>query len=163
MISNSDLKKCLNEIYSKHGVITAKIVVAEARVPSSPLHESFEWDVKKAAQRHWEDVANSLIRRVPQYITSDYKKQMRVPCFVRNPMAKPVEQGYVPIDSIERHSASAQIVIAEEIRRIVGAAQRGAAVAFKVGYEELATEIEESLAHISGLGSRLLKRLNEVA
>lgn len=54
----------LLEIEARDGTITREAVVREAKKKSSSLHKFFEWDVKKAAEKHWLARAGYLIRSV---------------------------------------------------------------------------------------------------
>ena len=53
--------KALRDIEAKEGIITPSSVVETAKVAKSPLHKFFTWDVKKAAQKCWEQEARQLI------------------------------------------------------------------------------------------------------
>lgn len=43
-------------------------VVDAARAADSPLHDAFEWDVRKAAERHWLATARSLLNHIQVYV-----------------------------------------------------------------------------------------------
>lgn len=55
----------------KDGRLTPEAVVEDARDPGSPLHELFEWNVDKAAMKHWMDRARTLIRSVEVVIRNE--------------------------------------------------------------------------------------------
>jgi hypothetical protein len=54
----------LSRIHDENGGLTAKIVVEEARLETSPLHRCFEWDDGEAGQKYREWQARRLIRVV---------------------------------------------------------------------------------------------------
>lgn len=54
----------LSAIEKSNGLIAPKIVVMEARSPSSPLHKHFTWNDAEAAERFREVEAAKLIRSV---------------------------------------------------------------------------------------------------
>ena len=56
--------KALEEIVSRHGVLTPRLVVEESRPPSAPLHDEFEWDDSVAAELYREHQARYIIRSV---------------------------------------------------------------------------------------------------
>jgi hypothetical protein len=58
------LREQLQAIYDSHKMLTPDLVLAEARVPSHPLHERFEWDDTVAAERWRLEQAHELIRSV---------------------------------------------------------------------------------------------------
>lgn len=60
----SDLRGELRAIYDRHGELTPKLVVQEARPESHPLHNRFEWDDSVAGERWREQQAHELIRTV---------------------------------------------------------------------------------------------------
>jgi hypothetical protein len=54
----------LARIQSRHGQITAPLVVDEARPDEAPLHPVFEWNDAVAAEQHRQHQARTLIRSV---------------------------------------------------------------------------------------------------
>jgi hypothetical protein len=60
----SDLRAELEAIKSKHGRLTPRLVLQEARKPSHPLHARFEWSDAVAAERYRLDQARELISAV---------------------------------------------------------------------------------------------------
>jgi len=46
------------------GLLEPNVVWEAARDPESPIHEEFEWDVEKAAERHWRQRARNLMNHV---------------------------------------------------------------------------------------------------
>ena len=46
------------------GHITPEMVIEAARDKRHPLHSEFDWDVKSAAHKHWQNTARHIIRSV---------------------------------------------------------------------------------------------------
>ena len=59
-----NLRDELEAIRDRHGELTPKAVVAEARDPGHPLHSRFEWDDAVAGEAYRLDQARGLIRKV---------------------------------------------------------------------------------------------------
>ena len=65
MTETLTVKDCLEEICSKYdGVLTAELVLKEARKKTSPLHSHFVWDDSEAATQYRLIQAGELIRKV---------------------------------------------------------------------------------------------------
>lgn len=60
-IKRETVEAVLQEIEAKDGVITVQAVVEEARNSSSPIHDCFEWDNDRAAEKYREVQARKLI------------------------------------------------------------------------------------------------------
>lgn len=56
----------------------AAAVWKAARKPQSPLHECFDWDQRKAAERHWAEVAKNLLNAIGTRVTSRLPTSVRV-------------------------------------------------------------------------------------
>ena len=61
----------LNELSQKQGEITPPIVLADARSPKSPLHNYFEWNNTKAAEKWRLEQAGDLIRSITVEVIKD--------------------------------------------------------------------------------------------
>jgi len=59
----ADPRQILQEIYERHGRLTSAIVIEEARPKNSPLHDQFDWDVKRNAEQFLLIQATRLIRK----------------------------------------------------------------------------------------------------
>ena len=56
--------KQLSKLHKKNGQLTAEIVVGDAKLPASPLHDHFEWDDRAAAEEHRLVQARKLLNSV---------------------------------------------------------------------------------------------------
>ena len=57
------------QLRNQHGKLNDKIILAEAKRPSSKLHAMWDWDVAKAAEKHWLRRAADLLRAVHCCVT----------------------------------------------------------------------------------------------
>lgn len=57
-----EIRQRIEEMLDAGGELTTEQILAEARKKTSPLHEAFEWDAKKAHNIYLMDRARSLIR-----------------------------------------------------------------------------------------------------
>ena len=72
IIGDSDarvLQREFNRIQKKYGILHPDIVLEESRKPSSVLHDYFEWDDQKAAEKFRLKQATKLIIAVHEIIT----------------------------------------------------------------------------------------------
>jgi hypothetical protein len=116
MASGPDVQALLLEIREANGgVLTAQAVVDAARDPLHPLHQHFEWDDEKGAEKYRVSQARQLIRIVKLvYIDKrgDVQK-MRVFHSVSDPESV-TGRSYVPLDQIQR----SELMTAELRRRM---------------------------------------------
>lgn len=105
----------LMSIYQSHGTITPALVVAESVDPLAPLHDRFEWDDAKAAQRDRETTAARLIRQVHvTRITDSQRGPVRVRAFLPIDLTDededtdgPTPWTYAAIDDLSSRAVSA--------------------------------------------------------
>src|SRR5262252_3360377 len=91
----------LKKLRTKDGRLTAERVVEAARDPKSPLHAWFEWNESKAAQKWWLEQARALIVWAEIKVVVE-ERTYTVPSFVRDPKAKPSEQGYRALEDVQK-------------------------------------------------------------
>lgn len=89
----ASLRDELTGIYQRRGVLTPELVVEEARPPTAPLHDRFEWDDSTAAEAWRRNQAHELIRSVKLPIV--YRPSDGQPVKVRAFQAVRTEQGNV--------------------------------------------------------------------
>jgi hypothetical protein len=85
---------------AKDGRLTPEDVVKSAARKTSPLHEYFEWDEKKAAKKYRLMQARQLIRSVTIHVTRD-EVEIKVPRFVRDPDMPSEMQGYYDVKRMD--------------------------------------------------------------
>lgn len=138
-------------LHQQHGTLTPELVVSDAKRKDSPLHDLFEWDTKKAAQAHWEDVARSLIRNVRVVIVNE-GRALKAPFFVRDPSLPHATQGYTTVDKLRTDADLARDAVADECSRAAAAFRRAQEVAHAVGVE---SSVQELLTETLALGQRV--------
>lgn len=138
-------------LHKQHGTLTPELVVSDARRKDSPLHELFEWDTKKAAQHHWEDVARSLIRNVRVVVVNE-GMTLRAPYFVRDPGLPMHRQGYTTVEKLRTDADMAREAVIEECSRATAAFRRAQEVAAAVGCQ---AEVHDLLQETIALGNRV--------
>lgn len=150
----NQIRTRINEIAARNsGRIRPDDVVADARDPSSPLHERFEWDVEKAAQAHWLDTARELIRAVRVTITTDTTIVSSV-AYVRDPTMESDEQGYVSVASLRDDQDLAREAIVYEFARAAGALRRAREVAAALNMQK---EVESLISRVERVKAKAEK------
>jgi hypothetical protein len=109
-----------DEIEKTQGSVTAKAFVEHARNPASPAHTLFDWNVKKAAEKHWEAVARQFLRSYQVVVVRSNKP----PMVVRARVVVGKGSGYTKIEKVlDNRSLSERR--REELRRdLISAAKR---------------------------------------
>lgn len=141
----------LIELHRQHGTLTPELVVEDAKQPSSPLHELFEWNTEKAAQAHWHDVARQLIRNVRVTVVNE-DRVLKAPYFVRDPSLPHAQQGYTTVERLRTDADMARDAVADECSRAAAAFRRAQEVAVAVGVDD---DIEQLLQDTLALGQRV--------
>lgn len=108
----SGVREALLALYEARGVLVPAAVVDAARDEASPLHSCFEWDDGVAAERHREDQARSLIRRVRVTFVSEAAQPPRV-VQVRQFENVPGSGGYLSIEDVGRRPDLRDEVLAQ--------------------------------------------------
>ena len=153
------IETALKALMDAEGRLTPGAVVAAAKAKSHPLHEFFEWDVRKAARLHWLETASTLIRMV-QFRETVEERTVVAPYFVRDPERPPNEQGYRAIQHIRTDEESARDVLVDEMQLVVGVLRRARSVAVVLGMVDAISEIEDRVSAFIG---EIEKRGDEVA
>jgi hypothetical protein len=126
----------LTWLMNRNGKLTPRAVVADAQKPSSPLHRhgGFQWDVHKAAYRHWLDRARTMIASVEIIYTVDHRT-ITVPYFTRDPRLPSREQGYCTFDELKDNSVLASETIDSQLVVALGVLHRVLSMAKVLGLE----------------------------
>ena len=122
----------LAEMESK-GELTPERVVKEAKRPTSPLNGMFQWDLKKAAYRHWIEQARTIIRSLSVVVTED-TITARVPLYIRDPRTA---EGYMSILSVGNSKDMARQAILSECKAVSAALQRAKSISVQLGMEPM--------------------------
>lgn len=124
----------LSVLREENGRLSPEIVVNDARNPSSPLHDMFEWDVDKAAYSHWIERAREILRTVKVKVTIE-ERTLTVPKYVHDPYAKN-EQGYEDVLVIRNSKQWSSDAVDLEIARLRAAIKKAHDMAVLYGYED---------------------------
>lgn len=101
--------ECLQGIRQRQGSLTAALVVQEAALPTSPLHNYFQWDDTAAAHAWREQQAYYLLRSVAVRVESgEETRQVRAFVVVR---VDEQAQSYEPlVDVMEDSEMRAEVL-----------------------------------------------------
>lgn len=142
----------LGELYEKNGnELRVDDVVEDAKDPNSPLYDEFDWDVNKAANAHWREIARRLIRSfVARVVVTDLGVINKHPKYVRNAASKPREQGYKKLSDVREDKALAQATLRGELERARSILERMRTVAVALGLGDQIDSIRRELDLILG-------------
>lgn len=143
------IKQCLVDLEKENGRLTPEDVVAFAKRKDSPIHEFFEWDVKKAAYAFWLAQARELITSV-MVVTSTEKTSVTSVYYVRDPRCAGGEQGYVSTDTLRTDADMARDVLIAEFARAGSALARARTMAKVLSLDD---KVENLIAGIDQLRS----------
>ena len=87
----------LSELEEKNGKITAHVIVEDAKNINSPLHDAFEWDDKKEAERWRIHKARRLIDCIITVVVIN-EKEYTMPSYVNIEIEN--DKGYYPIEEV---------------------------------------------------------------
>jgi DNA-binding Lrp family transcriptional regulator len=110
-------RTALVAIAKRDGKITPWAVLDDARDPSNPLHQYFEWDDGEAAERYRIIQAAGLIRRYKFVVQMEPERTARVRSFVVAP-DKNGETGYIPTEEAMRTGSSRDFVMQQALREV---------------------------------------------
>jgi len=121
------------------GKITAEAVLAAARDSDNPLHDYFEWDDDKAAEKYRIMQARALIRCCRVEVTVN-KREISLPYYKRDPDQEPAVQGYIETTRLRTKEDAAHDVITREFQRIGTLLKRARDLA---SYFDMEAELED--------------------
>lgn len=147
------IKKRLEEIeLANGGRLTPDAVVRDAKRKESPLHDCFEWDVKKAAAAYWIEQARDLITSVRVVVHTETTKVNSV-FYVRDPSAAHDKQGYVSVTRLRTDSDLAREALVAEFTRVADALRRAREIAAVL---DCVKDVETLLQSVVGLRQRFI-------
>lgn len=129
------------------GLITPRRVLADARDPESPLHELYDWDTQRAAERHWLERTREIIRSVQVVVTTELRTY-KLPQYIEAADKNGAEQGYVSVDTLRQDPAMSRRALLQEFERAAAVLRRARTIACGLGYE---AEIDELIERVTGL------------
>jgi hypothetical protein len=102
----------------RHGEITAEELVADAKRPTSPLHELWDWDVQRSAERDWLRRGRDIL--AVYHVDVMYRQQVvSYPQYVRNPDAPARTQGMIAVPVLRTDPAASRRTIQMELTRVI--------------------------------------------
>lgn len=130
---NSDVViQSLREIEDRNGVLTPEAVVKAAKPKDHPLHDRFEWDDRRAGQKHRLHQARQMIRVI--YLPSRYKKTIhRLKVYTRAPGLPTHVQGYRRTAELRRQPDEARMALVAEMQRVTSIIERAKTMAIALG------------------------------
>jgi len=134
------------------GRVTPEAVVADAKRKDSPLHDLFEWDLKKAAHQHWIDRAREILTMRVTITTEN--TSVSVCGYIRDPAAGPREQGYVSIHRLRSDTDGSREALVAEFQRIRDLLNRARELAAAF---ELSDEVSDLVVRVAGLRDRVMQ------
>lgn len=90
----------IETLRSTHGVVTAPIILNDARDESSPLHRCFLWDDAKAAEKHRLTQARHLLERIVTVVTVDGGVPTETRAFVAIQVEDLPQRDFQPIQMV---------------------------------------------------------------
>lgn len=103
----------------RNGKIDPNDLIEAAKSPKHPCHDSFTWDVNKAAEERWRDQARELIRRVTFEVKVE-EVTLSVVNYIPN---EGDEHKFQSLPKI-RNKLTAQSAFAVELRMLLGLTNR---------------------------------------
>lgn len=119
------------------GLLQPDTVWQAARDPSSPIHDEFEWDMEKAAARHWRQRARNLMNHVAVVATYEESADDGAPAFINVKVATK-QRAYVNTAQVIANEDWHDQAVASCLKQLKGLQAR---------YEKL-TELDEVWAAI---------------
>jgi hypothetical protein len=118
-ITDTDARRIgpeLARIHDRDGELRADAVVDIAKSPRSKLHRYFEWDVQKAAEKHWLATAGQLIRSIKiEVITAAGAAPREVRAFVK--LDKSI-RGYTPMTEVLKSSDFTAMMLSRALEEL---------------------------------------------
>jgi len=131
----------------REGQLTPEEVVAEAKQPESPLHDLFDWNIARSAERYWIMRARHLIGTITVIIHTE-TATYTIPKYVRSPDVPARQQGYSTIDRVRIDPTLARRALITECERVASSLKRAREIAVGLSMEE---DFDQILERIVGL------------
>lgn len=133
------------------GRLTPEAVVEDARSKTSPLHQYFEWDDKRAAHTARLEAARRLIKAVDLTVV-DRSFLLRSVVYSRDPRLEASEQGYISLVEARDDAELSRLLLQQELRRIIAMIERARRIADALGITD---EFASAMTAITRLRDRL--------
>lgn len=154
MALTEEVRQAIIALADKNGGrLTPEEVVAAARATDSPLHSSFEWNDRRAAEKHRIAVACGLIRSVRIEVTvTELTAPIRAPMFGR----LVDEGGYASVAYLSQDEDRARAAAVAEFQKASAALKHAhrLAIELNLGSEAVAT-VESLIRSVLTAGTRI--------
>jgi hypothetical protein len=149
--------------------VGAADMLADAKKPSSPLHKYFDWDVERAAEKHWLQRASYLIRSVAVEIrvvgggvVTRAWHSVHVEIGTDTDTGAPIEERrYVPVDVVKKNPTLVEQILGDALRELRGWADRFSSYSsLSEVHAEAHRELEPIYRVIDQLEARISDRPN---
>lgn len=118
-LSDQDARRIgpeLARIHDRDGELRPAAVVDVAKSPRSKLHRYFEWDVQKAAEKHWLATAGQIIRSIKiEVVTTRHAAPKQVRAFVK--LDRSV-RGYMPMTEVLKNDDYVSMMMARALEEL---------------------------------------------
>lgn len=154
------IRAALEKIRKAHGgVLRPRDVVQAASNKLHPLHDEFEWNNEKAANKHREQQARILITTYVSAKVTVCDLVVAAPYYVKDPTLPAGKQGYTTLTGMDK--VSARETLLSEFQRCKSAIDRARGVCAVLDREHpklgLASELEALLQRLVYLEEQLAK------
>jgi hypothetical protein len=140
----------LKSLADVDGRIDPEAVIDAARNPACVLHKDFEWDVSRAAQKHWVHRACELIRFVKLEVRIS-KQTIVSPYYVVDPEREKKTTTYLELTRASHDRELAEQVLRAELDRIAQCVQRAQKIALVLG---MAADLKRLLKDVTALQTK---------
>ncbi len=111
----SKISKELTRLYNRDGFLKPSIVVAEAKPVTSPLHNVFEWNDKKAGAAYRLDQARRVIRSTPIEYAGEQAEMVHIQ------VTTPDQEGvYKPVPAVVNVQSDFDAALGELTQNVMG-------------------------------------------
>lgn len=152
---NEAIKRELERIRKANGGrLTKKAVVADARRnKKGVLHSLFDWDVERAAERHWLDRAGEIITRYVTVVVTHKARRIKAVFYVADPRSPPNEGGHIALEQEDIVRADAIKIVETEIGRCESSIERARDIADVLDkrFPGMSAKLQEMLEQIIAL------------
>ena len=136
----------------RQGRLTPEEVLEDARREDSPLHDLYDWDMTRAAERHWLDRTREIIR-VGRVVVHTETQSYMLPRYTRDPDAAPGEQGYLSLDALRVDPGVARRALIAEFERVASALRRARTLAGGLDLEDQVASLLERVVGLQALAA----------
>jgi hypothetical protein len=154
-----EIRRELERIRKKNGgkLRRADVVRAAKADKKGVLGKLFDWNVDRAAMKHWLDRAQEIITRYVTITVVTKSQVIRSVAYVRDPDAVTNVSGYVALDQEAFDRRQATSILLNELERIKSGVERGRDIAAVLDAQHpgLSGMFEKMLHEIIDLRDRL--------